>query len=128
MIPELIRHYDHLLFSTLIAHFLSSTYHIAALCTSTITDCSPSVSLHTLLTPFYPVHQWSGHPRTLTEQVLFGWWIILSTAATLMWWWCVSVCCAGTSGSDTAVVLEFLNTVFTYCALYATHPSHCSTL
>uniref|UniRef100_A0AAR2KPC1 C-type lectin domain-containing protein n=1 Tax=Pygocentrus nattereri TaxID=42514 RepID=A0AAR2KPC1_PYGNA len=50
----------------------------------------------------------------LTEQVLFGWWIILSTAVTLTWWWCVSVCCAGASGSDTAVLLEVLNTVSTH--------------
>ena len=84
MIPELIRHYDHLLFSTLIAHFLSSTYHIAALCTSTITDCSPSVSLHTLLVPFTLFSNGQDPHRTSTDQVLFGWWIILSTAVTLM--------------------------------------------
>uniref|UniRef100_A0AAR2KV91 RAP1A, member of RAS oncogene family b n=1 Tax=Pygocentrus nattereri TaxID=42514 RepID=A0AAR2KV91_PYGNA len=53
---------------------------------------------------------WSGPPWTLTEQELFGWWVILSTAVTLTWWWCVSVCCAGVSGSDTAVLLEYLNT------------------
>ena len=44
--------------------------------------------------------------RTLTEQVLFGSWTILSTAVTLTWWCRVSVCCAGSSGSDTAVLLE----------------------
>ncbi|KAI4880644.1 hypothetical protein NFI96_004779 [Prochilodus magdalenae] len=44
--------------------------------------------------------------RTTTEQVLRGWWIILSTAGTLTWWWCVSVCGAGVSGSDTAVLLD----------------------
>ncbi|KAI4873639.1 hypothetical protein NFI96_031475, partial [Prochilodus magdalenae] len=44
--------------------------------------------------------------RTTTEQVVCGWWIILSTAVTLTWWWCVSVCGAGVSGSDTAVLLD----------------------
>uniref|UniRef100_A0AAR2M4M6 6-phosphofructo-2-kinase/fructose-2,6-bisphosphatase 2 n=1 Tax=Pygocentrus nattereri TaxID=42514 RepID=A0AAR2M4M6_PYGNA len=33
------------------------------------------------------------------------------TAVTLKWQWCVNVCCTDTSGSDTAVQLEFLNTV-----------------
>ncbi|KAI4890699.1 hypothetical protein NFI96_019085 [Prochilodus magdalenae] len=44
--------------------------------------------------------------RTTTEQGVCGWWIILRTAVTLTWWWCVSVCGAGVSGSDTAVLLD----------------------
>uniref|UniRef100_A0AAR2LD16 C-type lectin domain-containing protein n=1 Tax=Pygocentrus nattereri TaxID=42514 RepID=A0AAR2LD16_PYGNA len=90
---------------------------IAALCSSTVTDCSPSVSLHTLLAPFYPVLQGSGPP--CTKHVLFKWWIILRTAITLMWWCCVSVCCAGLSGSDTAVVLEINTTMRRYYRLTA---------
>ena len=54
--------------------------------------------------------QWSG-PMDHHRAGTIGWWIILSIAVTLTWWCCVSVCCAGTSGSDTAVLLEFLNTV-----------------
>ena len=46
--------------------------------------------------------------KTTTEQV-FGWWITINTAATLTWWWCV--CCTGTSGSDTAVLLDFFQTL-----------------
>ena len=82
------------LVSTRIVHFISSTYYIGALCSSTITDCSPSVSL-----------------------LLFGWWVILSSTVALTWWLCVSACGAGTSGSDTAVLLEFLSAQSTHCPL-----------
>uniref|UniRef100_A0A8B9L3I7 Uncharacterized protein n=1 Tax=Astyanax mexicanus TaxID=7994 RepID=A0A8B9L3I7_ASTMX len=50
------------------------------------------------------------------------------TSETLTWWWCVSVCCAGMSGSDTAVLLEFLNPVSTHCPLYSYLASNVSLL
>ena len=40
--------------------------------------------------------------------MLFGWWVIFSTAGTDV------VCCAGMSGSDVAVLLELLHTVYIY--------------
>ena len=65
-----IWHIFRFLVSTLTVHFISSTYHISAPCSPLTTDCSPSVSLRTLLATFHPVFQWSGPHRTTTEQVL----------------------------------------------------------
>ena len=51
--------------STLI-HFISSTYHIGAPCSSTIADGTPFVSLHALLAPitfFSMVWTLTGHHR-----------------------------------------------------------------
>lgn len=61
-----------------LTYFISSPYNIDAFCSSTITDCTLSVSLHPVLV-------------LLTEGTELDLWVMFYTHAvvTLMWWWCV---------------------------------------